>query len=159
MSKARLLASWTIGLATVLLAAPCQAQGNIDRGKTPAQVFADTCAVCHRGPRALKRTNAEFLRVHYAASSAQASAMAAYLASLPRELAQHPKRPPSDAAETLADAAKQQPIARIADQAETDQSQPSGERLPNEVTAAPPVADSSPVPAPPPTPVLEPFEE
>src|SRR5262245_25117465 len=159
MSKARLLASWTIGLATVLLAEPCQAQGNIDRGKTPAQVFADTCAVCHRSPRALKRTNAGFLRVHYAASSAQASAMAAYLADLPRELPQHAKRPPADGAETLADAAKQQPIARIADQAETDPSHPGGERLATEVTSTPPVADPSLAPAPPLTPVLEPFEE
>src|SRR5262245_5451973 len=159
MSKARLLASWTIGLATVLLAEPCQAQGNIDRGKTPAQVFADTCAVCHRSPRALKRTNAGFLRVHYAASSAQASAMASYLANLPRELAQQPKRPPSDAAETLADAAKQQPIARIADQAEIAPSQPTGESLATEVTPSPPVVDSSLASAPPPRPMLEPFEE
>jgi hypothetical protein len=159
MSKARLLASWTIGLAAVLLAAPCQAQGNIDRGKTPAQVFADTCAVCHRSPRALKPTNAGFLRVHYAASSAQASAMAAYLAALPKELAQHPKRPPSDGAETLADVAKQQPIARIADQTETAPSQRNGESLATEVTPVPPVADSFLASAPPPRSVLEPFEE
>jgi hypothetical protein len=65
----------------------------------------------------------------------------------------------SDAAETLADAAKQQLIARIADQAETDPSQPSGEHLATELTAAPPVADPSLAPAPPPSPMLEPFEE
>lgn len=165
MSKARLSASWTIGLVAVLLAAPCQAQGNIDRGKTPAQAFVDTCAACHRSPRALKRTSAVFLRLHYAASWAEASAMAAYLAGFPSEPAQHAKRPLPSGAETRAEAAKQQakpqPIARTADQAETAPAQPGGERLADatEVRASSPVADPSPAPAPPPRPVLEPFEE
>jgi len=158
MSKAHLLASWTIGLAAFLLAPQCQAQGNIDRGKTPAQAFADTCAACHRSERALKRTSAAFLRLHYAASSAQASAMAAYLAGFPSEPAQHPKRPPANAAETRAEAAKQQanqqPIAGTADSAQTASSQPSGERLADatEVRPAPPATDPS-------RPVQEPFEE
>ena len=174
MAKAHPLASWTIGLAAVLLAAPCQAQGNIDRGKTPAQAFADTCAVCHRSPRSLKRTSAVFLRMHYTPSWTEASAMAAYLAGFPSEPAQQAKRPPADGAEARAQAAKQQakqqpkqqpkqqqPIARTADQAKAAPLQPGGERLADiaEVRSAPAIAEPPPAPAAAPKPVLEPFEE
>jgi hypothetical protein len=167
MAKAHLLASWTIGLAAVLLAAPCQGQGNIDRGKTPAQAFADTCAGCHRSPRSLKRTSAVFLRMHYTPSWTEASAMAAYLAGFPSEPAQQAKRPAADAAATRAEAAKQQakqqpkqqqPIARTADQGKAAPLQPGNERLAN-LADAPAIADPSPAPAVAPKPVLEPFEE
>jgi len=95
MSMVHLLAACTIGSAAFLLASECQAQGNIDRGKTPAQAFADTCAACHRSPRALKRSSAAFLRQHYSVSSAEASAMAAYLAGFPSEPVHQAKRPPT----------------------------------------------------------------
>src|SRR5262245_63418245 len=108
MSRAYLLTTCMIGLAVFLPALPCQAQGNIDRGKTPAQAFAETCAACHRGPRALKRTSAAFLREHYSVSSTEASAMAAYLAGFPSEPVQQAKRPPASATETRIEAAKQQ---------------------------------------------------
>jgi hypothetical protein len=164
MSKAHLLAACIIGLAALLLASECQAQGNIDRGKTPAQAFADTCAACHRSPRALKRTSAAFLRQHYSVSSAEASAMAAYLAGFPTEPVQQAKRPPASGAEARAEAAKQQPKQQPAEPAEKTQtasSQPSSER-PNDVTdvnPAAPVADLSLALAPPPGAVLEAFEE
>lgn len=148
MSKAYLLAACMIGLATVLLALQCQAQGNIDKGKTPAQAFAETCAACHRGPRALKRTSAGFLRQHYSVSSAEASAMATYLAGFPSEPEQQSKRSPANGAETRAEAAKQakrQPKTATAD--------------PTEVSPVPPVADRSVALAPRPKPVLEAFEE
>jgi hypothetical protein len=164
MWKARLLAACTIGSAAFLLAFECQAQGNIDRGKTPAQAFADTCVGCHRSPRALKRTSAAFLRQHYSVSSAEASAMAAYLAGFPSDLVHQPKRPPASGAETRAEAAKQQTKqgpAGTAERLQTATSQPSGERLADvtEVSAAAPVADPSLPLAPPPRPDLEPFEE
>jgi len=62
-------------------------QEDLNRGKTPAQLFASDCADCHRSPRALaKRDNAgalaDFLRVHYTASRESAAAIAAYLVSL-----------------------------------------------------------------------------
>jgi hypothetical protein len=163
MSKAYLLTTGMIGLAVFLLPLRCQAQGNIDRGKTPAQAFAETCAACHRGPRALKRTSAAFLREHYSVSSAEAAAMAAYLAGFPSEPVQQSKRPPASAAETRIEAAKQhtkrQPIAGTAERATA--SQPSGERPADitEMSPAPPVADLPVTLAPPPKPVLEPFEE
>jgi hypothetical protein len=165
MSKAYLLAACMIGLAIVLLPSQCQAQGNIDRGKTPAQAFAETCSACHRGPRALKRTSAAFLREHYSVSSAEASAMAAYLAGFPSEPAQQTKRSPANGAETRGDApkqqAKRQPIAATAERPQTAAPQPSGERLADvtEASPAPPIADGSVALAPPPKPVLEAFEE
>jgi hypothetical protein len=164
MSMVHLLAACTIGSAAFLLASECQAQGNIDRGKTPAQAFADTCVACHRSPRALKRTSAAFLRQHYSASSAEASAMAAYLAGFPSEVHQS-KHPPASGAETRAEAAKQQPKQQptvgTAERTQIASLQPSGERLPDvtEVSPAAPVADPSQAPALPPKPVLEAFEE
>jgi hypothetical protein len=163
MSKAHLLAACTIGLAAFLLASQCQAQGNIDRGKTPAQAFADTCSACHRSPRALKRPSAAFLRQHYSVSSAEASAMAAYLAGFPSEQTRQSKRPPAAGTETRAEAAKQttqQPIAATAEMPQTASSQLSGERPTDvaEVGPAPPVGDPSLALAPSPRPVLEPFE-
>ena len=161
MSKAHLLAACTIGSALFLVAFECQAQGNIDRGKSPAQAFADTCAVCHRTPRALKRTSAAFLRQHYSVSSAEASAMAAYLAGFASEQIQQPKRAPASGTETRAEAVKQQPRQQpIAGAAERPAStQPSRERPTDapEVSPAPPVGD--PALAPPSKLVLEAFEE
>src|SRR5215468_2643488 len=131
MSKTYLLTTF-VGLAVFLPALPCQAQGNIDRGKTPAQAFAETCSACHRGPRALKRTSAAFLREHYSVSSAEASAMAAYLAGFPSEPAQQSKRSPANGAETRAEAAKQakrQPKTGTAERSQTASAQPSGGSL------------------------------
>jgi hypothetical protein len=164
MSKAYLLTTCTIGLAIFLPALPCQAQGNIDRGKTPAQAFAETCSACHRGPRTLKRTSAAFLREHYSVSSAEASAMAAYLTGFPSEPVQQSKRPPASGAETRTEApkqAKRQPITVTAERSQTAAPQPSGERPADitEASPAPPVADLSVALAPPPKPVLEAFEE
>jgi hypothetical protein len=72
-------------LAAGLAAAPAYAQGiNIDEGKTPAQMFASDCSVCHKAPRGLaKSANAravtDFLRQHYTSSREQAAAMAGFL--------------------------------------------------------------------------------
>jgi hypothetical protein len=166
MSKTYLLTTCIVGLAVFLPALPCQAQGNIDRGKTPAQAFAETCSACHRGPRALKRTSVAFLREHYSVSSTEAAAMAAYLAGLPSEpVQQQSKRPPANAGETRTETAKQQAkrqsIAGTVARSQTAAAPPSAEP-PAEVTeasATPSVADIPVAPAPPPKPDLEAFEE
>jgi outer membrane biosynthesis protein TonB len=78
----------TMGLLTVMLlaiiAAPSFAQTNIDQGKSPAELFANDCAACHKTTRGL--ANGEnslslsvFLREHYTASRDQAAALAAYV--------------------------------------------------------------------------------
>src|SRR5215467_9226629 len=96
--------SWTVAcLAAALQISAADAQGNIDAGKTPAQIFGDTCAGCHRSARELRRASAGFLRSHYTAGSDEAAAMANYLAGVggnePRSsAATQPKRPPTDVA-------------------------------------------------------------
>jgi hypothetical protein len=61
-------------------------QTNIDQGKPASELFANYCAVCHKSTRGLANgrnslTLSMFLREHYAASSQQAAALAAYVIS------------------------------------------------------------------------------
>ena len=78
----------TIGFLAILLSAmmasPAIAQTNIEQGKSPAELFANDCAACHKTTRGL--ANGEnslslsvFLREHYTASRDQAAALAAYV--------------------------------------------------------------------------------
>jgi hypothetical protein len=72
------------GLLAALVPAVAQAQVNIDQGKSPAEIFANDCAACHKSTRGLASGKnslmlATFLREHYTASRAQASALAAYV--------------------------------------------------------------------------------
>src|SRR4051794_11611490 len=62
-TRARAALPWLAALAALTLATltpamPASAQGNIDAGKSPGQIFADTCAGCHKSARELKRANA-----------------------------------------------------------------------------------------------------
>jgi hypothetical protein len=85
-----------IGVAVAAAATSAQAQSNIDAGKSPAQIFSNTCNACHRSARELKPTSAGFLREHYTTGAQEAGAMAAYLASVgsdPRAVQQ--RRPPT----------------------------------------------------------------
>lgn len=96
---------------TLGVAAPAQAQSNLDAGKSPAQIFADTCNACHRSPRELKPTSPSFLREHYTTGAREAATMAAYVSSIgsdPRAV-QH-RRPPTMGAGQAAPAAD--PAAR-----------------------------------------------
>jgi hypothetical protein len=73
-----------VGLASGLL--PASAQENLDRGRTPAQLFVSDCADCHRNPRAVLKTISprslpDFLREHYTASRESAAALSTYLLS------------------------------------------------------------------------------
>jgi hypothetical protein len=75
------------------------AQDNLDAGKSPAQIFAATCATCHHRPQEVSRASARFLRTHYTTGPAEAAAMARYLASLPSApRAAEKKRQPSESA-------------------------------------------------------------
>ncbi len=88
-----------LGLVWVTLgaaAAPAHAQSNLDAGKSPAQIFSDTCNACHRSPRELKPTSPSFLREHYTTGAREAAAMAAYVTAVgsdPRAVQQ--RRPPT----------------------------------------------------------------
>jgi hypothetical protein len=180
VSRAR-WAWWAIGLALISLTAPADAQ-NIDAGKSPAQIFSDTCSACHRRPQELRRTSAGFLRSHYTTGAAEAAAMAGYLASVPadpraqQQQLQQKRQPgitPPEAIPTRRQEPREQPKEQPKEQAKSTQtpgvsskSRRSGNAEAKAPAAVPPphapeVKPPEPAPeaAPPPPPPLEPFEE
>jgi hypothetical protein len=73
-----------IGLLAGLAPVVAHAQTNIDQGKSPAQIFAEDCAACHKAARGLANGKGsyaltEFLHEHYTTSRDQAAALAAYV--------------------------------------------------------------------------------
>ena len=87
------MSSRALSLATVVLligfgatdAVLAQAT-NLEAGKAPSQLFAQTCNACHKSPRGLLKTVAPgslpgFLRQHYTTSSDMAGVLASYLVS------------------------------------------------------------------------------
>jgi hypothetical protein len=180
VSTIRRLAPWLSGFVGVLIAGSADAQ-NIDAGKSPAQIFADTCSACHRNARELKRTSAGFLRSHYTTGQEEAAAMASYLAGVgsdPRAVQQ--RRPPGSLPGAApAEAAKQTPRQLPTEQAKGLPGQPSGkgarrppasgetrpltaavpeEKPPEPASAAAPASGPA-IAVAPPKPVLVPFEE
>ncbi|ULK97529.1 hypothetical protein [Bradyrhizobium sp. I71] len=87
------MSSRALSLATVLLltgfgaADTVLAQAtNLEAGKTPSQLFAQTCNACHKSPRGLLKSVTPsslpgFLRQHYTTSSDMAGVLASYLVS------------------------------------------------------------------------------
>jgi len=74
-------------LTALVWAGPVTAQESLDKGKTPAQLFASDCAGCHKSPQGLAKSGGlfgldAFLREHYTASRETATAIANYLKSL-----------------------------------------------------------------------------
>jgi hypothetical protein len=78
-------------LATVIGLMLCnlraEAQENLDRSKTPAQLYVSDCAECHRNPKTVMKTVSPgslvgYLREHYTASRESAAAIAGYLVSV-----------------------------------------------------------------------------
>lgn len=68
------------GLAPVL----AHAQVSIDQGKSPAEMFSNDCATCHKGARGLAKGRgsselASFLVEHYTSSKDEAASLAAYV--------------------------------------------------------------------------------
>ncbi len=52
------------------LAGSAEAQGDLDQGKSAAQLFASACATCHKSPQSVSKTKRffgleSFLREHY----------------------------------------------------------------------------------------------
>ena len=83
--------SRALSLATVTLLIGCLTAGvaraeNLDAGKSPSQIFSNTCNACHKSPRGLlKSVSASslpgFLRQHYTTGSDMASVLSTYLIS------------------------------------------------------------------------------
>ena len=148
---------WVAGVLAILVASSALPQGNIDAGKSPAQMFADTCSNCHRRPSDLKRgASAGFLRQHYTPGAQEAAAMASYLASIPADpRAGKAKAPPQDKEKEKAKAQAQVQERPKAAQ----QPAPKGKRP--EVGKSDPAAEATPEPRAEAVsvPKLEPFEE
>jgi hypothetical protein len=73
-----------LGLVTLAVATSVGAQGNLDHGKSAAQLYASACASCHKSPQSVAKTKwffglQSFLREHYTSSSESAAILAAYL--------------------------------------------------------------------------------
>lgn len=73
-----------IAIFAGLAPAMALAQTNLDKGKTPGQIFASDCAACHKAARGLAKGRdssalTEFLREHYTTSREQAAGLAAYV--------------------------------------------------------------------------------
>jgi outer membrane biosynthesis protein TonB len=79
-----------IGLAAVAsvfaLCDPTAAQESLDQGKSPAQLFASDCSICHKTTAGLSKGRSgafgglkDFLREHYTASKEAAAAIASYV--------------------------------------------------------------------------------
>jgi hypothetical protein len=98
--RAAIRAAFSVAFLALFAAAPAAAQENIDAGKTPAQLYAQDCAICHKTPYGLSKAGGSwqglqgFLREHYTASKESAAAISAYLIELDRKA---PQRKPSRA--------------------------------------------------------------
>ncbi|WP_338700189.1 hypothetical protein V5279_19840 [Bradyrhizobium sp. 26S5] len=84
LSRALSLATVTL-LIGCLSAVSAQAQ-NLEAGKSPSQIFANTCTACHKSPRGLLKTVPAgslpgFLRQHYTTSSDMAGVLSSFLIS------------------------------------------------------------------------------
>lgn len=93
---------WGVAVGVLLaLAAPAGAQENLDQNKSPAQLFASDCSICHKSPNGLGKAGGlfgldSFLRVHYTSSRESADRLAKYLqafANAPEPAARQSKRP------------------------------------------------------------------
>ena len=83
--------SRALSLATVTLLIGCLLAGvaaaeNLDAGKSPSQIFSNTCNACHKSPRGLlKSVSASslpgFLRQHYTTGTDMAAMLSSYLIS------------------------------------------------------------------------------
>ena len=94
--------NWGMAVGLLLaVAAPASAQENLDQNKSPAQLFASDCSICHKSPNGLGKAGGlfgldSFLRVHYTASRETADRLAKYLqtfANAPEPGAKQSKRP------------------------------------------------------------------
>jgi mono/diheme cytochrome c family protein len=170
ISRVRQIASGAIALLAVFLIIPAEAQ-NLDAGKTPAQIFADTCSACHRRAQELRKPSAAFLRSHYTTGQQEAATMANYLAGIPADpRAGQPKRQPGTGAvpaETVPTRRQEQSREQPKEQAKSPPAAASKGRRNGRAeakgpapAAAPEITSPEPPPQPAPAaPPLESFEE
>ena len=142
-----------IGLLVGLLPAMAQAQTNIDQGKSPAEVFANDCATCHKSARGLANGRgssglASFLVEHYTASKDQAAALAAYVMGAGGGEAAPARGPKPGAPPDRNRASAEPPPSRPAEK--PDQAPPAAGRPGPQPATASRTRRNEPAPAPPP---------
>jgi hypothetical protein len=188
LSKVRRIALGIFSLLAGFVTVPANSQ-NLDAGKSPAQIFADTCSACHRRAQELKKPSASFLRSHSTTSQAEAASLAGYLAGIPGDPRGSQQRKQSGSATpTETRPARRQEQSREQPKSTQGPAESKGRRSRNteerERGAAPPAAapvttatpapttapavqvppaepqpQATAAPAPPARPPLEPFEE
>ena len=77
---------FVLSLMAVLAGSAAEAQ-NLDQGKPPQKLFAESCAACHRSARGLAKGRFRlslylFLQKHYVSNSSSAWALSSYLESI-----------------------------------------------------------------------------
>jgi hypothetical protein len=161
---------WALSLsaASAALALPAAAQ-NLDAGKSPAQIFSEDCATCHRSVRDFRNgVSASFLREHYTTSSEMASTMAAYLSGAradprPSPAGRQPASPATAAREPAAPEPQREPkrAQQGADPKAAAASQAASRNRPATARAdtSKPAETKPPAEPPQPAPALEEFEE
>jgi hypothetical protein len=161
-SPVRGAAPWIAGVLAVFTASSALPQGNIDAGKSPAQMFADTCSNCHRRPSELKRgASTSFLRQHYTPGSQEAAAMASYLAGIPADSRGGKERERAKEKTKTQQPAQERPQERPKGAQQAQQQQPKGKRpeLAKSAAEPPPEAPAETRVEAATIPKLEPFEE
>jgi cell division protein FtsN len=150
----------------VLIAGSALPQGNIDAGKSPAQMFSDTCSNCHRRPSELKRgASASFLRQHYTPGAQEAAAMASYLAGVPAaadpRAGKEKAKAPQEKEKAKQQQAQERPQERPKAGQQVQQQSTKGKRpeLAKSATEHPPEVPAEPRVEAATVPKLEPFEE
>ncbi len=73
-----------ISSLALCVTSPAGAQRNLDQGKTAAQLYASSCATCHKSPQSVSNTKwsfglESFLSEHYTSSRESAAILATYL--------------------------------------------------------------------------------
>lgn len=106
-------------MAALLFAGTAGAQENLDMGKTPVELYASDCAICHKSPRGLSKGGGIFgleayLRQHYTAGASSAHAIASYLKAVDRPAATEPaERRPAGRTRQRDDRHKAQAAAQV----------------------------------------------
>ena len=134
------------GLMALLGAWPAVAQENLYGNKTPAQIFASDCAICHKTAQGLSKAGGAFgvglegfLREHYTASKETAAVLAKYVQSLDSG----PAAPEKPAKRTASKPAAKKPGEEKADA----KSEPKADAKPEAKAEAKPAAKPEPKPA------------
>ena len=130
---------------------PAAAQ-QLDANKPPAQIFAGTCAACHRSPRGLVRSVApgslpSFLRQHYTTGNDMAGTMASFVLGNggTQQVAEPPaKQEPKQRERAKSDGqdvAARTPAADPAAQSKSAKQQKAGKKGQVQPAAAPPAPE------------------